>query len=252
MNPTFNLDEIAFIGHRIRRPECVPANARGNLFVADWNVGVNVLAPDSTKALVRARGSEVPVEGIKPNGIALCRDASFPVTRLDDRYSGVFRLMPNGEMSLTLAEAEGVALPPTNSVHVDARVGNGLGPRETFTELGPGDFPDGLDFDEAGGLWIASIVSNRLIRIDPDGRRHVVLDDSDPAYLDRFERDYQSGDLIDRPADTVPSRLLGNISSLAFGGPDRHTVYLGSLQDSRIATFRSPIAGARPAHWAFG
>jgi len=48
------------------------------------------------------------------------------------------------------------------------------------------------------------------------------------------------------------SSTLRNISSLAFGGPDLMTAYLGSLMGSSILTFQSPVAGQKPAHWDFG
>lgn len=39
--------------------------------------------------------------------------------------------------------------------------------------------------------------------------------------------------------------------SVAFGGRDLRTVYLGNLAGSRIASFRSPVAGVRPLHWNY-
>jgi hypothetical protein len=45
---------------------------------------------------------------------------------------------------------------------------------------------------------------------------------------------------------------LRNISSIAFGGPDLKTAYLGNLMDDAIQSFRAPVAGMRPAHWNFG
>jgi hypothetical protein len=44
---------------------------------------------------------------------------------------------------------------------------------------------------------------------------------------------------------------LKNIASVAFGGADLKTVYLGNLAGDGIATFRSPIAGAEPVQWRF-
>ncbi len=44
-----------------------------------------------------------------------------------------------------------------------------LGAKQVVTEFGPGSFPDGLAFDEEGHAWVVSIVSNRLIRVAPDG-----------------------------------------------------------------------------------
>lgn len=127
--------------------------------------------------------------------------------------------------------------------------GSQLGRRETFVEFGDGVFPDGLEFDEEGGIWITSIYSNRLIRIDGERQQQVLLEDYDPDFLALIERMFQDGSLIHREPEIVPSSRLKNISSTAFGGSDRKTVYLGCLQGHQIASFRSPVAGARPAHW---
>jgi hypothetical protein len=43
--------------------------------------------------------------------------------------------------------------------------------------------------------------------------------------------------------------VLQNISSLAFGGADRRTAYLGCLLGDRLACFRAPVAGHPPPHW---
>ena len=51
--------------------------------------------------------------------------------------------------------------------------------------------------------------------------------------------------------DSGGRRRLGNLSGIGFGGPDLKTVYLGSLFGRQIATFRSPIAGAKPVQWEF-
>ena len=46
-------------------------------------------------------------------------------------------------------------------------------------------------------------------------------------------------------------RTLGNISSLAFAGPDLRTAHMGSILSPHLVTFRSPVAGVPPAHWDF-
>ena len=46
-------------------------------------------------------------------------------------------------------------------------------------------------------------------------------------------------------------RTLGNISSLAFAGPDLRTAHMGSILSPHLVTFRSPVAGVPPAHWKF-
>jgi SMP-30/Gluconolactonase/LRE-like region len=126
-----------------------------------------------------------------------------------------------------------------------------LGPRETVAEFGYGTFPDGFEFDAESGIWIASVVSNRLLRLAPDGTQTVILEDSDPEAVARAERHYAESSLSRADIDAGRERTLGNLSSLAFGGPDLKTVYLGSLFGARIAAFRSPIAGAEPPHWGY-
>jgi sugar lactone lactonase YvrE len=124
-----------------------------------------------------------------------------------------------------------------------------LANREVVAEFGPGTFPDGLAVDAEGGIWVVSIVSNRVLRIGPDGRQEVVLDDGDPEHVEWVERAFQSGTLDRVHLDTMPPGRLPSISSIAFGGVDLRTVHLGSLLGDSIATFRSRIPGLPPIHW---
>lgn len=128
-------------------------------------------------------------------------------------------------------------------------VNGDLSRRETYAEFGHGVFPDGLDFDAEGGIWITSIFSNRLIRVAPDRSQHVVLEDNEPSFVDRMEAMFATGKLAEAGNPEVPARMIRNLSSSAFGGPDLRTLYLGCLQDSRIYRMPSPVAGARPPHW---
>ena len=125
-----------------------------------------------------------------------------------------------------------------------------LGRPETVFEFGDGDFPDGLAFDETGAAWVACIVSNRVLRI-AHGQRQVVLEDADPQLCAQAEARFADQGLDRAGVDAGGQRALRNVSSIAFGGPDLRTVYLGCLQGDRIASFRSPVAGARPAHWDY-
>jgi sugar lactone lactonase YvrE len=131
------------------------------------------------------------------------------------------------------------------------RTDGSLGEKEIVAEYGPGTFPDGLTFDDEGGVWIVSVVSNRIIRIDRDGRQHLILEDADPETLDQVETAFQDGSFGRPEIDTGGRRTLGNASSLAFGDEDLHTVYVGTLFGEQIARFRSPIRGAEPIHWRF-
>jgi hypothetical protein len=126
-----------------------------------------------------------------------------------------------------------------------------LGPKDVIAEFGAGTFPDGLTFDVDGNVWITSIVSNRVIRVDPDRGQEIILEDADPEHVASTEAAYQAGELGRPHLDRVASRRLRNVSSLAFGGPDLRTAYLGCLLGDSIASFQSPVAGHPPIHWTY-
>ena len=315
------LATLGFKGQDLVRPECVLANAAGDLYSADWRGGVAHLGPDGAQRLY---AGHLPDGGaLRPNGIALLADGSFLIAQLGERDGGVYRLQRDGSVTPWLLAVEGHALPPTNYVVQDARgntwvtVSTRLHPRargyrrscddgfivcvrpegrafvaadglgytnevavhpdgrwlyvnETFArrlsrlalrtdgtlgerrvvaEFGPGTFPDGLAFDEEGCVWVVSIVSNRLIRVAPDGTQTLWLQDVDPEHLAWVESAFEAGQMDRAHLDAVHSKVLRNISSLAFAGPDRRTAVLGCLLGDRLATLSMPVAGAAPFHW---
>ncbi len=127
---------------------------------------------------------------------------------------------------------------------------SGLSDARVEARFGTGTFPDGLTFDTDGGIWITSIVSNRVLRIGPDGRQEIHLEDNEPEHLAWVEDAFQSG-TMDRPhLDKIRARRLANISSLAFGGPELRTGYLGCLLGEAIARIPMPVAGHTPPHWS--
>jgi sugar lactone lactonase YvrE len=126
-----------------------------------------------------------------------------------------------------------------------------LSGRETVTTFGAGSYPDGLAFDAEGGVWIVSVVSNRVIRVTADGTQQLVLEDADAAHVAGCEQAFRAGALGRAHLDTAAGRVLKNISSLAFAGADRRSVVLGCLLGDRLATFRAPVAGHPPAHWTW-
>lgn len=129
---------------------------------------------------------------------------------------------------------------------------DGLGPRETVCAFGAGTFPDGLAFDTQGAVWVVSIISNRVIRIDPSTGAHTLFhEDSDPAHLAAVEAAYLAGGLDRAHVDARGGRLLHNISSIAFGGAGLRTLHLGALGGDRIACMPAPVAGHPPPHWLF-
>ncbi|MEQ8816066.1 MAG: SMP-30/gluconolactonase/LRE family protein [Thalassobaculum sp.] len=127
----------------------------------------------------------------------------------------------------------------------------GLGPRETVAEYVDGVFPDGFEFDAEGGIWCASVLSNRVVRVAPDGSQTVIIEDCDPLEVETGMRNWRDGTFTRADMNVGAARRLRNIASITFGGPDLKTAYLGSLAGDSLATFRSPVAGAAPPHWKF-
>lgn len=123
-----------------------------------------------------------------------------------------------------------------------------LSDKTTVAQLEIGDFPDGLVLDELGGLWITSIISNRVIRVDGQ-QRDVLLEESDPAHLASVEAAFWENRMAREHLDGSPATTLRNISSLAFGGPDLKTVFLGCLLGDRIIAAEAPVKGQRPLHY---
>jgi len=316
------LETLRFVGSGLVRPECVLANATGDLYTADWRGGVAHIRRDGSQALYAGPGPDGLV--LKPNGVALLRDGSFLITHLGAENGGVFRVQRDGQVEPWLQCVDGLDLPPTNFVvedgqgrfwvtvstrlvpralgyrrscsdgfivRADARgaaiVADGLGytnevaidpsghwlyvnetfgrrlsrfalhadgslgPKQVVTEFGPGTFPDGLAFDVEGHAWVVSIVSNRLIRVAPDGAPTVWLEDADAGHLAQVESAFEAGTMGRPELDGIRSRCLRNISSIAFTGPERRGAVLGCLLGDRLATLDMPVAGMAPTHWDF-
>ena len=313
-------DDVQFIGHGLMRPECVLATRGGDLFASDGRGGVSVVRADGTQEFFLPDGAP---DRFLPNGIALMPNRDVLIANLG-AAGGVWRLRPDGALSLEIAEADGLTLPPINFVGLDGagrlwitvstrviprqdafhkghadgfivvndnagtrivaeglgftneaivdpsgdwlyvnetiaqrtsrfriRPDASLGPRETVAEYGPATFPDGFAHDSEGGVWIVSVGSNRVIRVSRSGETHLVLEDCEPTAMDELQAAFDEGRFDRDMIDIANERPLANLSSIAFGGPDLKTVYMGSLGGERIATFRSPIAGAAPVHWNF-
>ena len=122
-----------------------------------------------------------------------------------------------------------------------------LGERETVgpRDLGHGAFPDGFAFDSEGNVWITLITRNAIAVIDREGGMHTVFEEVNHAAVNRLvdaiAARTASPDLM--AACYGPTLKLP--TSLAFGGADGRTVYVGSLAGTALATFRSPVPGLR-------
>ena len=317
-------DDFTFLGKNLKRPECVVATNKGDLFVSHAGNGGGIvrLSESGDQEFFIAKAGDIPV-GFIPNGFALLPDGSFLIANVGDE-GGIYNLDRDGTLTPFLTEIEGKTLPACNFVYRDeldrvwisvstwardrdesfkkdiadgfiilvddrgARIvaddigfanenkvdisgqwlyvnetmgrsicrysidGKGeLGKRETYASYGVGIFPDGFDFDVEGGIWCTSVVSNRIVRINPDGSQINVFDGSDLNTVSTAEEAYQNGTYTREHLVAGNEGILGNCASIGFGGSDLKTAFIGSLASDRIATFRSPVAGVTPPHWNF-
>ena len=125
---------------------------------------------------------------------------------------------------------------------------NRLGPREFFgpEDLGPGTNPDGLTIDAGGNVWIALIAKNGIGVITAAGDYIELFTDVNPKGLKKWLM--ASEHLAATPDDLVDcaGELLKLPTSIAFGGADMKTVYIGSLLLPHLCCFRSPVPGVEP------
>lgn len=110
-------------------------------------------------------------------------------------------------------------------------------------------YPDGMAFDAEGALWIACVISNRLIRVTPDLTWTVVFEDADRNDLEAVAAMYAEGRLTWGAISGSRGSRVSNLSSVAFGGPDLRTIYLGGLGIDAVQVLHSPVAGLPMAHW---
>jgi sugar lactone lactonase YvrE len=179
-------------------------------------------------------------------GMIILRDGKGARVVADDLgYANEFLVSPDGS-SLFANETFRRRL-----VRYDiAADGSLIGP-EVLATFGVGTFPDGLAMDQANNLWVTSIVSNRVIRVAPDGSQTVFLEDSETEHLAWVEAAFQGGTMGRPHLDGIRSKALRNVSSLAFGGPDLRTGYLGCLLGDSIATVAMPVAGQPLPHFTY-
>jgi len=124
--------------------------------------------------------------------------------------------------------------------------------RRVLAQFDPSDSLDGLEVDSEGYIWTTSIIVNRLYRIHPEtGACSKLLENCDAAWVARLVDAKENGEISRAVLYEENSLALKNISSIAFGGPDLKTVFLGSMAGSSIPYFTTSVAGIRPPHWDY-
>lgn len=121
--------------------------------------------------------------------------------------------------------------------------------KQTIHKFGEGSYPDGLALDEEGCLWVTSIVSNRILRIEPNGACQTFFEDSSDAHLLRTEEAYRHDVLGREHLDKAHSQHMQNISNVAFGGIDRKRLYIGNLLGDTLPYLDVDVRGAVMSHW---
>jgi sugar lactone lactonase YvrE len=125
-----------------------------------------------------------------------------------------------------------------------------LSGKRIVAAFGPGDFPDGIALDAEGAIWVACIIGNRILRVTPDGSIAVMADAADAAHVAKAEQAWRDARLTRDLVEAGTDPHFRNISSLAFGGPDLATLFVGCLLGDSILATRSPVPGHPPPHWS--
>jgi len=113
-----------------------------------------------------------------------------------------------------------------------------LGAREIVLTFGHGWFPDGFAFDVDGGIWITSLVSNRVARFHDD-RLDIVIEDLNAGFVDDVEQAFSAGTMDAPHLGRIPGTQLQHVTSISFGGADWRTASLGSLHGTCVYQFRA-------------
>lgn len=173
--------------------------------------------------------------------ILLVHDGKVTVAADGLNWTNELRLSPDGKY---LFVNETFACRTTRyDVAADGLLSNPV--RITYPE---DTFPDGMAVDAEGALWIVCVISNRLIRIAPDMTWTVVFEDVNRSELDAIASAHAEGRLTwDQISHSRGSRV-SNLSSIAFGGPDLKTLYLGGLGNREVQVLWSPVAGMPMEH----
>lgn len=241
----------ALLGPKVGTPNGLALDREGGLYVADIGAGcVYRLLPDGRHEMVLERLEGRALGAV--NFVYLDSRERLWITvstRTEPRAKAVATPTPDGYVLLRDASgvrcvAEGLCF--TNEVRIDragrflyiaetalgrvvrARIGEdgSLGRLEPFgpAPVFPGARIDGIAFDADGNLWITEITRNALVVISAEAEARTVFEDPEGTTL------------------VFPT-------SIAFGGTDLQTAYVGSLKMDRLARFRAPRPGLPLVHW---
>jgi sugar lactone lactonase YvrE len=218
-------------GVSMTTPNFVFLDSRNRLWISvmtrahHWWAAAAVPRPDGYIVLLDEKGPRIVADGLYlTNEIRLdAKEEYLYVVETNMNHIIRFRVQADG----SLTDKEGVG--PSN--------------------LGMGAAVDGFTFDADGNIWVILVLRNGLGVITTDGDYHVVIEDPREDVLKAFEEKIAAGTAQPNDMAMAAGPNLQFLTSLAFGGPDLRTAYLGSLGMSTLPTFRSPVAGLPMRHW---
>jgi gluconolactonase len=203
-------------------------DAQGRIWISvmtrgqHWYSALEVRNPDGYIILIDESGARIVADGLD--------------------LTNEVKVSPDGRY-LYAAETLGRRI-----VRFAIRPDNSLGPKEFFgpEDLGPGAFPDGFTFDAEGNVWIALIAQNGIGVITAKGDYVELFTDINREGLHHWIKAYEEGTATGNDLGACAGDMLKLPTSLAFGGEDMKTVYIGSLLLPYLCCFRSPVPGVRP------
>ena len=215
-------------------PNGLKIHRDGRIFIADYKNGVMLLDPVNGKVepyLVRAnleRFKAINDLAFADNGDLYFTDQGL--TGLQDPSGRVFRVRADGEVSCVIDNAPSpnglvmsadgstlfVAMTRANAVWRVPFLRDGTATKVgTFIQLSGGGGPDGLALTDKGGLVVAHVGLGTVWIFDPVGR----------------------------PIEQVRSCRGMLTTNIAFGGPDRHQIYITESETSTVLVAQTSVAG---------
>lgn len=233
LHPDGRVEDLltAVDGVNITTPNFVFLDSRNRLWLSvmtreqHWWPAAASPRPDGYIVLIDEKGARIVADGLYlPNELRFdAQEEYLYVVETIMNHMLRFRVQPDGSL-------------------VDKEI---FGP----DNLGTGGAIDGFTIDADGNLWVTLVLRNGLGIITPDGDYHAVFEDPREDVLKSFEEKIATGTAEPGDMAMAAGPNLQFITSLAFGGPDLRTAYLGSLAMSTLPTFRSPVAGLPLRHW---
>ena len=222
------LDQIE--GRRIGKANFVTRDSKGRLWLTvttqkqPWTDHFKDLSHDGYIALIDEKGARIVADG-------LCGTNEL---RFDPAEDWLY-VAETSARRVTRFRVEGDAL-------VERQI---YGPERLS------GFCDGIAFDAYGNLWTTLVMADRLAAITPEGDEVTILDlGGDPAPLAALDAAWAENAITPALMGAAGGTICRWMASVTFGGPDLRTVYLGSLQGTRLPYFRSPVAGQPLLGWS--